>query len=533
MQSTLDLGSATGDNLIEGASVPGTGTAVSSHDPATGRDGDVAFRDADPRQIDQAMRAALDAFPTVASDRDRRARTLARAADLLDAHADDLVPVADRESGLGRARLNGELARATGQLRRFAEVARDGRYLDAVIDTARPDATPPRPDVRLLRHAIGPVAVFGASNFPFAFSVPGGDTASALAAGCPVVLKAHPAHPATSELTARLLIAAAADVGLPAGTVALVHGVDRSVGKTLVEHPALRAVAVTGSTPGGRALFDIASARPEPIPVYAEMGSTNPVFVTRGAIASNGATIATQLAGSMLQSMGQFCTKPGVIVVPTGEDGDVFVEDLRAAVEVIDPHPLLTPGIADAFARGAGSVRTIDGVDVLVDGGRGQTGAAHEAVLVSTDADRFHADPQLREECFGPFGIVVRASDEGFTQVAAALDGMLVATLHVDAAELEDVTELWTILRERAGRLVVGGVPTGVAVTTAMHHGGPYPATTAPAFTSVGDRAIGRFVRPVSYQSTPQALLPAELHDANPLGLLRTVDGRTTTDPVG
>ena len=532
MERSLDLGKATGDNLIEGALTPGTGASVRSHDPDTGWDGEVAFHDADVEQIDHAMRAAVEAFPTIASDRDGRARMLDRAADLLDAHTDDLVPIADRETCLGATRLTGELARATAQLRRFAEVARDGRYLDAVIDTARTDATPPRPDVRLLRHAIGPVAVFGASNFPFAFSVPGGDTASALAAGCPVVLKAHPAHPATSELTARVLIAAAQDAGLPAGTVSLIHGSDRSVGTALVEHPALRAVAFTGSTAGGRALFDVAAARDEPIPVYAEMGSTNPVFVTRGAIASNGATIATQLAGSMLQSMGQFCTKPGVIVVPTGEEGDAFVDDLRAAFVAIEPHSLLTPGISDTFVRGAVSVRNIDGVQMLVDGATGNDGSVHEAVLASTDAASFRADPRLREECFGPFSIVVRASDDEVTAVADRLDGMLVATLFVDDAELEDVTELWATLRERAGRLVVDGVPTGVAVTTAMHHGGPYPATTSPGFTSVGDRAIDRFVRPVAYQSTPQALLPPELHDDNPLGLLRTVDGRSTTEPV-
>ncbi len=520
-----------GDNIVAGRLVRGTGRATRAVDPRTGQAVGPEYPDADMAQLAAAVDGAVDACGELGADRQDRAVLLDEAADRLDAEVEVLVRIADQETALGRPRLTGEVGRMTGQLRRFAAVVRDGRYLDVVIDTADPARTPPRPDLRRMLVPLGPVAVFGAGNFPFAFSVAGGDTASALAAGCPVLAKAHPAHPGTSELVARILTDAISHVGLHPGAFSLLHGASTSVGAALVTHPSIRAVGFTGSTAGGRSLFDAAAGRSEPIPVYAEMGSTNPVFVTAGAIEARSATIAQALAGSVLASTGQFCTKPGVVVVPDGARGDAFVGALRDELAAIPLHPLLTPSIATAFDDGTAAARAVDGVRrLLPDDEHG--GEDPVPVLLECDEAAFRGSRELREERFGPFALVVRAAPARWAGLAASLDGMLVATLHAEDGESTALRDLVHALLGRAGRLVVNGVPTGVAVTTAMHHGGPYPATTAPWATSVGDRAIARFLRPVALQDAPEALLPAELLDDNPTGVLRTVDGDLTVEPL-
>jgi alpha-ketoglutaric semialdehyde dehydrogenase len=530
--SDLTAETPTGHNVIDGELVVGRGVSTRSVDPRSGDPFGHPASDVDERQLEDAVDAAELAAPTLGRDRDTRARLLDAIADGLDAATDTLVAYADRETALGEPRLRGEVARTSGQLRRFAAVVRDGRYLDVVLDAADPSTTPPRPDLRRWQVPLGPVAVFGASNFPFAFSVAGGDTASALAAGCPVVAKAHPAHPGTSELVARVVADAVWSAGLPAGTFSLVHGADPSVGHALVTEPRIRAVGFTGSTRGGRALFDAAAARETPIPVYAEMGSTNPFVVLPDAIATAGDDIAQALAGSLLQGAGQFCTKPGAVVVPPGDDGDRFVAALAAAVEDGSPHELLTPGISLAFAEGVAPLLDRDDTEVVVRAGREPVGTAQGQVLVQVHADAFLADPALREERFGPFGMVVRADDRQRTEVLTSLEGVLVATLHAGPGDEAQAGQLVELLASIAGRVLVGGVPTGVAVTTAQQHGGPYPATTAPGTTSVGDRAIGRWLRPVAYQDVPETLLPPELWDDNPTGIPRTVDGQLTRDPV-
>jgi 2,5-dioxopentanoate dehydrogenase len=531
--SRLTTDDPTGDNVLAGEPVAGRGASVRAVDPRTTEPVGPAAHDVDLEQLTTAIGAAAEAAEGLRRDRDARARLLDAAAEGLDAAADALVATADLETALGAVRLRGEVGRTSGQLRRFAAVVRDGRYLDAVIDLADPSTTPPRPDLRRMLVPLGPVAVFGASNFPFAFSVAGGDTASALAAGCPVVAKAHPAHPGTSELVARIVADAVDAVGLPPGAFSLVHGADPAIGRALVTDPGIRAVGFTGSFRGGRALFDAAAARPEPIPVYAEMGSTNPVVVTAAAVEADGTAIASALAGSLLQGMGQFCTKPGVVVVPPGDLGDLFVDALRDAVDDAELHPLLTPGIAEAFGSGVDQVLDQAETEVVLRDGRDGPGTARGPVLVQVAADAFLADASLREERFGPFAIVVRASAGEVSDVVRSLGGVLVATAHLGPTERGDEAgALLEVLAEVAGRVLVGGVPTGVAVTAAQQHGGPYPATTAPGTTSVGDRAIGRWLRPVAYQDTPDTLLPPELQDANPTGILRTRAGALTTAPV-
>jgi 2,5-dioxopentanoate dehydrogenase len=531
--SGLTTDHPTGDNVLAGEPVPGRGASVRAVDPRTGDPAGAAAYDVDLAQLAATVGAATEAAAVLRRDREARARLLDAAADGLDAAAGTLVATADLETALGEVRLRGEVGRTTGQLRRFAAVVRDGRYLDAVVDLADPATTPPRPDLRRMLVPLGPVAVFGASNFPFAFSVAGGDTASALAAGCPVVAKAHPAHPGTSELVGRILADAVDAVGLPPGTCSLVHGADPTVGQALVTDPRIRAVGFTGSTRGGRALFDAAAARPEPIPVYAEMGSTNPVVVTAAAAEAAGAGIASALAGSLLQGMGQFCTKPGVVVVPRGDVGDRFVDALRDATTDADLHPLLTPGIAESFSSGVRHVLEQGDIEVLLRDGREGPGTSRGPVLVQVGADAFLADASLREERFGPFALVVRASAGEVADVVRSLGGVLVATVHLGPGERgAEAAALLEVLGDVAGRVLVGGVPTGVAVTTAQHHGGPYPATTAPGATSVGDRAIGRWLRPVAHQDVPDPLLPPELQDANPTGILRTLAGTLTTAPV-
>jgi NADP-dependent aldehyde dehydrogenase len=503
-------------------------------DPRTGERGK-AFDEATPADVHAAVTAALEAFRSGAlRDPGPRAALLRGAAANLRAAGDEIVATAEAETGLPEARLRGELERTAGQLEAFAAVVAAGDYVEAIIDTADPDAKPiPRPDVRRMLVPIGPVAVFGASNFPLAFSTAGGDTASALAAGCPVVVKGHPSHPGTSAVVARELSGAVADLGLPEATFALLQSSGVEVGEALVDEPAIAAVGFTGSFAGGRALYDRAAAREHPIPVYAEMGSVNPIVVTEAALDARADAIADGLAASVSSFGGQLCTKPGVVFVPTGEAGDAFAGALGERLGAAEPQVLLNERLRDTLAT---RVAELDALAAPV--GEGATPAEpgfrfRPAAYRAAAADlRDH--PELLEERFGP--VVVLLSYDSRDELLDALlriEGQLTGSVHAEEEDSELVGLLSVALSERAGRLIFDGFPTGVAVTHGMHHGGPFPATTAPAHTSVGMTAIRRFLRPVAFQNAPAHVLPPELQDANPLGIWRRVDGELTRDALG
>ncbi|MEU7031150.1 aldehyde dehydrogenase (NADP(+)) [Streptomyces sp. NPDC046275] len=483
---------------------------VWSVDPRTGKAREQVAVEADAAEVDAAVRAA-HATRGALADRDARARLLRAAADLLDAARDRVVEAADAETALGPVRLTGELARTTAQLRYFAGIAEDGAFLDVRISRPDPTTTPPTPDLRRTKVPLGVVAVYAAGNFPLAFSVPGGDTASALAAGCPVVVKAHPDHPATSELCAALLRKAAAESGLPEDVVRLVHGFE--AGKELVRHPRVAAAGFTGSVRGGRALFDAAAARPVPIPFHGELGSLNPVVVTEAAAAARAEEIGAGLAASMTQGQGQFCTKPGFVLAPVGEAGDRFVAALTDAVSETEPGVMLDHRMREAFLDGVRERAALPGVTAPVTPGAGGEHTVSGGVLVTEAGPLARGGhTALLEECFGPVTVVARySSREELGTVLGLLSGNLTATLQTTEDDPE-AAGLLAELTPLAGRILVNGWPTGVAVADAQHHGGPYPATTSPS-TSVGATAIERWLRPVTYQSTPQHLLPPELRD--------------------
>ncbi|PRW63182.1 aldehyde dehydrogenase (NADP(+)) [Actinopolyspora mortivallis] len=480
-----------------------------------------------PPSTTEALDSVLDRARTASEKLENlrpadTARMLRGIADTLDAAGEELVPLAQRESNLPEGRLCGELARTTFQLRLFGDLVEEGAHLAATIDSPDPEwPTGARPDLRRVHLPIGPVLVFAASNFPFAFSVAGGDTASALAAGCPVVVKAHPGHPDLSRRTAALVEGALAEAGAPEGTFALVEGTDTARAALLDER--IRAGAFTGSHGGGRALFDLACSRAEPIPFYAEMGSVNPAFVTPEAARRRGAEIARGYLDSYTLGVGQFCTKPGLLFVPR-EQQSTFEETLLAEVAKRSAAPMLNPDIEHAFHDTLASLRGHPAVRELVAGTSTEEGVS--PTLLATGASEFleHSDELLRE-CFGPVSVLVGYSDTTeLFRVAERFSGELTATVHGEEDE-QPVASLFGILRRRAGRLVWNGWPTGVSVTHAMQHGGPYPATTAPTHTSVGTAAVERFLRPVSFQNSPQAVLPEALRDDNPLGIPRRVDG--------
>jgi 2,5-dioxopentanoate dehydrogenase len=505
--------------------VPGTVKAV---DPRTGEPG-AAYPEATPAEVDVAVRAAAEAArsPELA-DLGRRADLLERIAARLRAAEDELVELCGAETGLPEPRRRAELARTCFQLDAFARVVRSADHVDAIIDHADPDAKPiPKPDVRRMLVPVGPVAVFGASNFPFAFSTAGGDTASALAAGCPVVVKGHPAHPGTSTRVADEVTAAVADAGLPAGTFAHLLAADHEVAGALVEHPALAAVASTGSERAGRALMDRAAARPAPIPVFAEMGSLNPVVVTEAALGARGDAIVVALTSSIADFGGQMCTKPGLVLVPEGDRGEAFIDELADALGARDPEVLLNEGILAGLEAGLAALEAAPGVER-------RTGVAEpdgpgfraSPVVFAAAASDLGVVDALGVEHFGPAVVVLRYGD--LDDAAAALGrigGQLTATVHAEPSEHDALGPVLEAGVRAAGRVLFDGVPTGVAVTYAMQHGGPYPASSGPAHTSVGMTAIRRFLRPVAYQNAPDALLPPALQESNPLGIARRVDG--------
>lgn len=510
--------------------------SLKATDPAKGQELEPGFHHATEAEAARAVELADKAFVEYRQQSPENiASLLERIAAGLEGLGHELIARAQAETALPEPRLVSERGRTVGQLRMFAALVREGSWVDARIDRADPNRTPvSKPDLRTMLVPIGPVVVFGASNFPLAFSVCGGDTASALAAGNPVVVKAHPAHPGTSEMTARVVQDAARTSGMPAGVFSMVQGTKPELSVAVVGHPLTRAVGFTGSLQAGRALFDAAAKRPVPIPVFAEMGSINPVFVLPDALRQRGEEIAKGLAKSVTLGVGQFCTKPGVVVGLGGANLDSFRQVLGSLIGTTPPGTMLHPGIAERYRRGVDKrSRAIP----LVGGGTPSSAQGSETqalpTVFATEAKSFLENRELHEELFGPSTIVVASdSAERLEEVARSLEGQLTVTIHATEQDLKEHARLIGSLREKAGRMVFGGVPTGVEVGHAMHHGGPYPATTDSRFTSVGSAAILRFVRPVCYQDCPQRHLPEELKDSNPRGIWRLIDGQWTKAAV-
>jgi alpha-ketoglutaric semialdehyde dehydrogenase len=477
-----------------------------------------------------ACAAAEAAFPVYsATSRDERAAFLERVADEIVAIGEPLIAAAIRESGLPRGRIEGERGRTVGQLKLFAGVVRSGAWLGLRIDPALPERQPlPRPDLRLRMVPLGPVAVFGASNFPLAFSTAGGDTASALAAGCPVVVKGHPAHPETGALVAAAITRAVAASGLPEGVFQHLVGPGNELGGALVKDPRIAAVGFTGSRGGGLALVSLAQARPVPIPVYAEMSSINPVVLLPEALKARGAALGTAFVGSLTMGAGQFCTNPGLVLAIDGEGFDAFTAAATDALTLAEPQVMLTTGIHDAYRKGVETLAGSAKVEPLARGKEGNGTTRGQAALFQVGAADFLADETLGHEVFGASSVIVRCRDEAELQsVLAGLEGQLTATLHMDAADEALAARLVPTLERKVGRILANGWPTGVEVTHAMVHGGPFPATSDGRSTSVGSLAIDRFLRPVSYQNLAQSVLPAELRDdAKGDGAPRLIDGK-------
>jgi 2,5-dioxopentanoate dehydrogenase len=518
-----------GQNLIGGERSAGRPT-WKAWAPAQGKDVEPPFVDATLPEADRAMELAAAAFPAY--------RKHPRIADFLEAIGkeivnlgNDLLERASLETALPVDRLTGERGRAVNQLNTFAALVREGSWVDARIDRAQPDRKPlPKPDLRRMRVAIGPVVVFGASNFPLAFSVAGGDTASALAAGCPVVVKANKAHPGTSELVGEAIRKAAADTGMPAGVFSLIQGGNRELGVRLVTHPAAKAVGFTGSLAGGKALFDAAAARPEPIPVYAEMGSVNPVFLLPGALSERGEAIAEGLKGSVTMGQGQFCTKPGVVLAADGPGLAAFTAKLNGLIGQQPGGTLLHKGIHSSYESG---VKELGALAKAAAKGVDPSPTQVRAAVFETDAATFLKEKRLREEVFGPMTLVVKCGSlDDLLKAARAMEGNLTATLHGTSKDLADFAPLVAELETKVGRLVFNGFPTGVEVCPSMTHGGPWPATTDAHFTSVGTAAIERWARPLSWQNFPQEALPPELKNENPRKIWRLVDGQVTNQTV-
>ncbi|HME23210.1 MAG TPA: aldehyde dehydrogenase (NADP(+)) [Acetobacteraceae bacterium] len=520
----------TGDMLIGGEAVRGTGAVIRAVNPSTGRELDPLFPSGTPADVGRACTLAWAAFDIFReTGLEQRARFLEVIAEQILALGDALIERTCAETGLPSGRIEGERGRTVGQLRLFADVVRDGGWIDARIDPALPTRTPlPRSDLRQRHIALGPVAVFGASNFPLAFSVAGGDTASALAAGCPVVAKAHPAHPGTSELAGRAIQAAVAACDLPPGVFSLLLDGGYAVGGALVADPRIKAVGFTGSRRGGVALLRIAQERREPIPVYAEMSSINPVFLLPAALASRGEAIGRGFAGSLTMGAGQFCTNPGLVFAADGPGLEGFLGAAREALAGWPAVPMLTPEIHAAYEKGVAQLAASPRLTQIANGKAAREGSFEgQPVLFATDVGGFRSDRAVQEEVFGAASVLVRCPDVATMHALIEdMEGQLTATLQLDEpADLGAVRTLLPALERKVGRILVNGWPTGVEVGHAMVHGGPYPSTSDSRTTSVGSLAIRRFLRPVCYQDLPSALLPEGLRDGNPLGLWRRVDG--------
>ena len=518
----------TGNMLIGQQAITGNREAIRAINPATGTALEPAYLGGGSEHVEQACALAWEAFDGFReASLQTRAIFLETIADEIEAIGDELIDRAVSESGLPRPRILGERGRTCQQLRTFARTVRAGEWLDVRVDNALPERQPlPRADLRQRHVPLGPVAVFGASNFPLAFSVAGGDTASALAAGCPVVVKAHSAHPGTSELVGHAVARAVKKTGLPEGVFSLLFGSGREVGVALVSDPRIKAVGFTGSRSGGMALCNVAAARPEPIPVYAEMSSINPVLLFPAALQARGESLAQGFVASLTQGAGQFCTNPGLVI---GHQGPALESFISAAARLIQQSPaqtMLTPGIFQAYEAGVGALQELDSAKQAAAGLQGETPNQCQAHLFVTRARDLLAEPALQAEIFGAAALVVQcADDQEIRQVLEHLEGQLTITLQLDDADLDSARAVLPTLERKAGRLLVNGWPTGVEVCDAMVHGGPFPATSDTRTTSVGTAAILRFLRPVCYQDFPDSLLPTALKHANPLHLRRLVDG--------
>ncbi|WP_322031294.1 aldehyde dehydrogenase (NADP(+)) [Paraburkholderia sp. J76] len=518
----------TGAMLLGAQAVRGEAGEMRAFAPALGQEIEPSFGLGGKAEVARACELAAQAFDAFrAAPHETRARLLEAIAERILGIGEALIERAHLESALPKARLEGERGRTVGQLRLFASLVRDGRWCGAVLDSALPERKPlPRSDLRAHRIPVGPVAVFGASNFPLAFSVAGGDTASALAAGCPVVVKAHLAHPGTSELVGRAIQQAVADVGLPEGVFSLVFGGGNEAGETLVAHPAIKAVGFTGSRRGGLALSHIAAARPEPIPVYAEMSSINPMFVLPAALAARGEALAQGFVDSLTMGVGQFCTNPGLVLAIDSPELDRFVKAASAALTQKPSQSMLTAGIASTYGEAVAARKQLPGIENLAEGTKTDAHCDALPVLFKASAEQFLAQHALSDEIFGPTSVVVACRDEAeLARVAERLEGQLTATLHIDRDDYAMAARLMPILERKAGRILANGFPTGVEVSYAMVHGGPFPATSDARTTSVGAMAIERFLRPVCYQDLPAELLPVTLQNDNPLALWRLRDG--------
>jgi 2,5-dioxopentanoate dehydrogenase len=517
----------TGEMLIGASAVRGKDAAVRAFAPSRNAEIDPVFGGGGAAEVARASELAEQAFDAYRqAPLETRAQFIEAIADNILELGDDLIERVHQETALPKARLEGERARTIGQLRLFASLVREGRWLAATLDSAQPERKPlPRPDLRLHRIPVGPVAVFGASNFPLAFSVAGGDTAAAFAAGCPVIAKSHPAHPGTSEMVGRAIRKAVADAGLPEGVFSLVFGVGNAIGEALVVHPAIKAVGFTGSRRGGLALMALAAKRPEPIPVFAEMSSVNPVFVLPGALVVRGASIAAGFVDSLTLGVGQFCTAPGLVIALEGPHLQDFIDAATSALEKKSAQTMLSLGIAAAYEEGI-AARDAEGVERAAIGAESDAACSALPVLYTTTAEHFLATPRLADEIFGPTSLIVTCRDEDeMLRVARGLEGQLTVTLQVEGDDVDLARRLLPIVERKAGRILANGFPTGVEVSYAMVHGGPYPATSDSRVTSVGAMAIERFLRPVCYQDLPPALLPLALQDDNPLSLWRLRDG--------
>lgn len=484
------------------------------------------FKDISMPALETVMQQAWEAFHIYRNvSLQKRAAFMKAIAIELEACGDQLIHTAMEETNLPEARLRGERARTIFQLNSYAAACARGEWMDVRIDTAIPDKTPPKPDLRKMAVALGPVVVFGASNFPFAYSTAGGDTACALAAGCPVVVKAHPAHAGTSEMVANAVLKAVADTGMPQGVFAHVHGAAQDIGEALVKHPYTKAVGFTGSYMGGKQLFDWGNQRKEPIPVFAEMGSVNPVFLLPGKMAAEAAAVAKMYAASITLGVGQFCTNPGILIGIKGNDLDSFLHTLSEEIKNIPAAKMLHPGIAKSFAANTQKAVSQSGVQTLSEVANPDSSLMGAPIITTASAKTFLGNPVLHQEVFGPYSIVVQCDDMNeMIAVAQHLEGQLTCTLMATGNDIVSHTPLVEAVKNICGRFIMNNVPTGVEVCLSMQHGGPFPATTDSRSTSVGADGIKRFARPVVYQNWPDALLPDELKAGNPLNIWRTVN---------
>ncbi|WP_454812882.1 aldehyde dehydrogenase (NADP(+)) [Paenarthrobacter nitroguajacolicus] len=519
----------TGHSLLHGESIPGANGTTHGVNPATNEQLQPPYSLISDAQLSEATAAAADAFESFkALEPEQHANFLEGIAENIEAIGEELIDRAAKETGLGPERLRGERARTVGQLRLFADVVRKGDHHRVRIDPAIADRSPlPRADLRQRQIPLGPVAVFGASNFPLAFSVAGGDTASAFAAGCPVIVKAHNAHPGTSELVGQAIVQAVRQLGLHPGVFSLVYGSGASIGQALVADPAIKAVGFTGSRAGGTALMRTAAARSEPIPVYAEMSSINPVFVFPGALDGDVDALAKQYVASVAGSSGQLCTSPGLVFAPEGDAGDRFAAAIASAVAELSGQTMLSEGIASAWKHGHDALEAATDVDLLGRGTKGPGQNAPAPTVFSSVLNSFTSNPLLHEEVFGAASLVIRYQDiSDLVAGAERFEGQLTASLHITEADYTNAAALIPVLERKVGRIIINGWPTGVEVGHAMVHGGPYPATSDSRSTSVGTLAIERFLRPVAYQNFPEQLRPAPLQDTNPWKLSRLIDGQ-------